>query len=92
MLVEGRRPDDSEGRMSLDCPALERLSPLDLSNPRVEMHGLPTNVAALAILEGAPLLDGSGELGSESDQARIEHRLTRIRCTSTSAVRTATAG
>lgn len=40
---------------------LERLSPLDVSNLRVEDRGLPMHVAALAILEGAPLLDASGQ-------------------------------
>ena len=63
--------------MGATKPALERLSPLDVSNLRVEMHGLPMNVAALAILEGAPLLDASGELALEAIRARIEHRLRR---------------
>ncbi len=42
---------------------LERLSPLDVSNLRVEDHGLPMHVVALAILEGTPLIDASGQLG-----------------------------
>ena len=54
---------------------LERLTPLDVSNLRIERHGLPMNVAALAILEGGALLDGSGELALEAIRARIGHRL-----------------
>jgi diacylglycerol O-acyltransferase len=68
--------------MSTTHHALERLSPLDVSNLRVERHGLPMNVAALAILEGAPLLDASGELALEAIRARIEqclHRAPRLR-------------
>ena len=42
--------------------ALERPTPLDISNLRVEKRGLPMNVAALAILEPAVLLDASGRL------------------------------
>ena len=54
---------------------LERLTPLDVSNLRIERHGLPMNVAALAILEGGALLDGSGELALEAIRARIGNRL-----------------
>jgi len=36
---------------------LERPTPLDLSNLRVEVHGRPLNVAALAVLEQQALLD-----------------------------------
>lgn len=63
--------------MSASGPALERLGPLDVSNLRVERHGLPMNVAALAILEDAPLRDASGELASEVIKARMERRLHR---------------
>jgi diacylglycerol O-acyltransferase / wax synthase len=54
---------------------LERLTPLDVSNLRIERHGLPMNVAALAILEGRVLLDASGQLAVEAIRARIERRL-----------------
>jgi diacylglycerol O-acyltransferase / wax synthase len=54
---------------------LERLTPLDVSNLRIERHGLPMNVAALAILEGGALLDASEELVLEAIKARIGHRL-----------------
>ena len=77
MLVEGRRPDDRERCIGTTHHALERLSALDVSNVRVERHGLPMSVAALAILAGAPLLDASGELALEAIRARIEQCLHR---------------
>jgi WS/DGAT/MGAT family acyltransferase len=58
-----------------DRLALERLTPLDVSNLRIERHGLPMNVAALAILEGRVLPDASGQLAVEAIRARIEQRL-----------------
>jgi len=61
--------------MSANGPVFERLTPLDLSNLRVERHGLPMNVAALAILERGALLDASGALAVDAIRARIEHRL-----------------
>lgn len=54
---------------------LERLTPLDVSNLRIERHGLPMNVAALAILDGRVLLDASGEPALEAIRVRIEQRL-----------------
>ena len=54
---------------------LERLTPLDASNLRIERHGLPMNVAALAILEGRGLLGAQGELALEPIRVRIEQRL-----------------
>ena len=54
---------------------LERLTALDVSNLRVERHGLPMNVAALAILEPGALLGASGELALGAVMTRIEHRL-----------------
>ena len=62
-------------RVGTDRLVLERLTPLDVSNLRIERHGLPMNVAALAILEGRVLLDASGELPLEAIRARIEQRL-----------------
>jgi diacylglycerol O-acyltransferase / wax synthase len=61
--------------MGTDRLVLERLTPLDVSNLRIESHGLPMNVAALAILEGRVLLDPSGELALEAIRDRIEQRL-----------------
>jgi WS/DGAT/MGAT family acyltransferase len=54
---------------------LERLTTLDVSNLRIEKHGLPMNVAALAILDGRVLLDASGQLALEAIKVRIEQRL-----------------
>jgi WS/DGAT/MGAT family acyltransferase len=61
--------------MGTDRLVLERLTPLDVSNLRIERHGLPMNVAALAIVEGRVLLDASGQLALEAIRARIEQRL-----------------
>jgi diacylglycerol O-acyltransferase / wax synthase len=63
--------------MDTDRLVLERLTPLDVSNLRIEKRGLPMNVAALAILEGRVLLDAPGELALEAIRARIEQRLHR---------------
>ncbi len=54
---------------------MERLSPLDVSNLRVEAHGLPMHVAALAILEGGPLVDATGRLRLDHLQEHLERRL-----------------
>ncbi len=63
--------------MSTNHHAIERISPIDASNLRVERRGPPMNVAALATLEGAPLLNRSGELDLGPIRARIEARLHR---------------
>jgi diacylglycerol O-acyltransferase / wax synthase len=63
------------GRVDADRLVVERLTPLDVSNLRIEQHGLPMNVAALAILEGRVLLDASGQLAVAAIKARIEQRL-----------------
>jgi hypothetical protein len=57
-LVEtaGRRAAATGALVGTDRLVLERLTPLDVSNLRIEKHGLPMNVAALAILEGRVLL------------------------------------
>jgi diacylglycerol O-acyltransferase / wax synthase len=54
---------------------LERPTPLDVSNLRVERRGLPMNVAALAILEPRALLNSSGELTLDAIRARIQNGL-----------------
>jgi diacylglycerol O-acyltransferase len=64
-------------RVDADRLVLERLTPLDVSNLRIERHGLPMNVAALAILEGRVLLDASGEVALEAIRVRIGQRLRR---------------
>jgi diacylglycerol O-acyltransferase / wax synthase len=58
-----------------DRLVLERLTPLDVSNLRIERRGLPMNVAALAILDGRALLDASGEPAIDAIRVRIERRL-----------------
>jgi diacylglycerol O-acyltransferase len=62
-------------RVGTDRLVFERLTPLDVSNLLIERHGLPMNVAALAILEGRVLIDASGQLPLEAIRARIEQRL-----------------
>jgi diacylglycerol O-acyltransferase len=58
-----------------DRLALERLTPLDVSNLRIERRGLPMNVAALAILEGGVPLDASGKLDLGAIRVTIGQRL-----------------
>jgi diacylglycerol O-acyltransferase / wax synthase len=55
--------------------AVEWLSPLDVSYLRVEDHGLPMHVAALLILDAAPLLDSSGQLRLDELRGTVERRL-----------------
>jgi diacylglycerol O-acyltransferase / wax synthase len=62
-------------RVGTDPLVLERLTPLDVSNLRIERRGLPMNVAALAILDGHVLLDASGEPAIEAIRVRIGQRL-----------------
>ena len=63
------------GAGSARAGRLERLSPLDASNLRVEDHGLPMHVAALAVLEGAPLVDALGRLRLDRLWDELEQRL-----------------
>ena len=55
-------------------PRLDRLTSLDASYLRVEDHGLPMHVAALAVVEGAPLRDATGGLQVERIRERLESR------------------
>lgn len=70
-MSEASRGADHRARAS----RLERLSPLDVSNLRFEDHGLPMHVAALAILEGTPLLDDSGQVRVDAVREHLERRL-----------------
>jgi diacylglycerol O-acyltransferase / wax synthase len=54
---------------------LERLSQLDLSNLRIEDHGLPMHVAALMFLGPA---GPSGELDLDTFRVAVERRLPRV--------------
>jgi diacylglycerol O-acyltransferase / wax synthase len=46
-----------------------------MSNLRVEDRGLPMHIAALIILDGAPLLDESGQLRMDAVQRSVQRRL-----------------
>jgi WS/DGAT/MGAT family acyltransferase len=61
--------------MGTDRLVFERLTPLDVSNLRIERHGLPMNVAALAVLEGRVLPGAAGGLAVEVIRVRIGQRL-----------------
>ncbi len=56
-------------------PRLARLSPVDVANLRVEDRGVPMHVAALAVVEGAPLLDAAGQLRLDAVRAEVQRRL-----------------
>jgi diacylglycerol O-acyltransferase / wax synthase len=51
-----------------------RPSALDLSNLRIEQHGMPMHVAALMLLEGAALRDEAGALRLEEIRRHVERR------------------
>jgi diacylglycerol O-acyltransferase len=53
---------------------LDRLTPLDMSNLRVEEHGLPMYVAALVVLEPA----GQGQPDLDRLRGIVEGRLSRV--------------
>ena len=54
---------------------VERLSQLDLSNLRIEDHGLPMHIAALMFVDQA---GPSGRLGLETLRAAVQRRLHRV--------------
>ena len=54
---------------------VDRISPLDLSNLRVEEHGMPMHIAALALLDGRPLLDEVGRLQTEQIRRHVAERI-----------------
>ncbi len=57
---------------------LERLSPLDVSNLRVEDHGLPMQVAALVILGQASVAGPPGPPGLDTLRTTVGRRLHRV--------------
>ena len=60
----------------MDEPSrIERLSQLDLSNLRIEDHGLPMHVAALMFLGQA---GPSGELDLDTFRVAVARRLQRV--------------
>jgi len=54
---------------------VDRISPLDLSNLRVEEHGMPMHVAALALLDGRRLLDEAGDVRIGQIRRHVEERI-----------------
>lgn len=54
---------------------VERISALDLSNLRVEEHGMPMHIAALAMLDGRPLSDEVGDLRMEQIRRHVAERI-----------------
>ena len=57
---------------------LERLSPLDVSNLRVEDHGLPMQVAALVILGQSSAAGPPGPPGLDTLRTTVGRRLHRV--------------
>lgn len=55
-------------------PRLDRLTALDAGNLRIEDHGVPMHVAALAIVDGASLRDGSGRLRERAIREHLKRR------------------
>lgn len=53
---------------------LDRLTALDAGYLRIEDHGLPMHVAALAIVDGVSLQDASGRLHEERVQRLVDDR------------------
>jgi diacylglycerol O-acyltransferase len=52
----------------------DRISPLDMSNLRIEEHGMSMHMAALALLVGQPLRDEAGELRIQEIRWYVEER------------------
>ncbi|MFI7742323.1 wax ester/triacylglycerol synthase domain-containing protein [Kocuria rhizosphaericola] len=57
----------------------QRISALDEANLRVERHGVPMHVAALALLEAGPLLDPGGHLRLGVVREHVERRTRDVR-------------
>jgi WS/DGAT/MGAT family acyltransferase len=58
---------------------IERVSAADASNLRVERYGAPTHMAALALLDEAPLLTAAGQLRLDAIREYVEHRIRDVR-------------
>jgi diacylglycerol O-acyltransferase / wax synthase len=52
----------------------DRISPLDMSNLRIEEHGMSMHMAALALLAGEPLRGDAGELRIQDVRRYVEER------------------
>jgi diacylglycerol O-acyltransferase / wax synthase len=66
--LAGGRPVRWAGR-------LERLSPVDAANMRVESHGGPMHVAAVGVVDGAALVDAAGRVRLAEVRADLDRRL-----------------
>ncbi len=71
----GRHSAFAAGRSISRAGRLERLSPLDAANMRVESHGGPMHVAAIGVVDGIALLDAEGRLRLEEVRADLDRRL-----------------
>jgi diacylglycerol O-acyltransferase len=71
----GSHPALADGRSIPRAGRLERLSPVDAANMRVESHGGPMHVAAVGVVDGTALLDAEGRLRLEEVRADLERRL-----------------
>jgi diacylglycerol O-acyltransferase len=71
----GRHSARAAGRSIPQAGRLERLSPLDAANMRVESHGGPMHVAAIGVVDGTALLDTEGRLRLEEVRADLDRRL-----------------
>jgi diacylglycerol O-acyltransferase len=70
----------TEARLHLGRTHLDRLTPLDASNLRVEDHGVPMHVAALVIVDGAKANNGQLQLKAIREQVeRRTHLAPRLR-------------
>ncbi|RPF29091.1 hypothetical protein [Georgenia muralis] len=56
---------------------LDRLSAMDVTNLLVESRGVVMHVAALAVLDGRPLLDPAGEVRIDAVREHMSARLPR---------------
>jgi WS/DGAT/MGAT family acyltransferase len=60
------------------APQLERLTPQDLLMLWPEDYGWPEDIGALAVLDGAALLDDDGQVRVEVGRRRLEPKLDRV--------------
>ncbi len=65
--------------MTRDQRDADRISPLDMSNLRVEERGLPMHMAALCLLDGRPLRDEAGELDVARIRRYVDGRTREVR-------------
>jgi diacylglycerol O-acyltransferase / wax synthase len=71
----GGRLAPAGGRLVPRAARLERLSPVDAANMRVESRGGPMHVAAVGVVEGTALVDAGGRVRLAEVRADLERRL-----------------